>query len=154
MGDLSAFEAPKIDWNPSPNLTTRFKRFKQKCELLFEGPLKKTLRWPKMSLFTTLGRRLWFRPIQYLWNVCKIATITPRYPMQANAITPTLLGQMCNGSGWPFSRTTFHFYLGRLQKQMARGNDFKEHHKSEDHRCAHVYRGVFTQRYRGTCHWQ
>ena len=29
-----------MDWTTGPDLTTRFKRFRQKCELLFEGPLK------------------------------------------------------------------------------------------------------------------
>ena len=40
MSDLVGFEPPKMDWTTGPDLTTRFKRFRQKCELLFEGPLK------------------------------------------------------------------------------------------------------------------
>ena len=40
MSDLIGFEPPKIDWTPGPDLTQRLKRFRQKCELLFEGPLK------------------------------------------------------------------------------------------------------------------
>ena len=40
MSDLVGFEPPKMDWTTVPDLTTRFKRFRQKCELLFEGPLK------------------------------------------------------------------------------------------------------------------
>ena len=40
MGDLIGFELPKIDGIPCPNLAQRLKRFKQKCELLFDGPLK------------------------------------------------------------------------------------------------------------------
>ena len=40
MSDLIGFESPKIDWTPGPDLPQRFKRFRQKCELLFDGPLK------------------------------------------------------------------------------------------------------------------
>ena len=40
MSDLIGFESPKIDWTPGPDLLQRFKRFRQKCELLFDGPLK------------------------------------------------------------------------------------------------------------------
>ena len=40
MSDLVGFEPPKMDWTTGPDLITRFKRFRQKCELLFEGPLK------------------------------------------------------------------------------------------------------------------
>ena len=40
MSDLIGFEVPKIDWTQGPDLVQRFRRFKQKCELLFEGPLK------------------------------------------------------------------------------------------------------------------
>ena len=40
MSDLVGFELPKIDWTPGPDLAQRVKRFRQKCELLFEGPLK------------------------------------------------------------------------------------------------------------------
>ena len=40
MGDLIGLELPKIDGIPCPNLAQRLKRFKQKCELLFDGPLK------------------------------------------------------------------------------------------------------------------
>ena len=40
MSDLIGFELPKIDWTPGPDLAQRLKRFKQKCELLFDGPLK------------------------------------------------------------------------------------------------------------------
>ena len=40
MSDLISFEVPKIDWTPGPDLVQRVRRFKQKCELLFEGPLK------------------------------------------------------------------------------------------------------------------
>lgn len=40
MSDLVGFEQPKMDWKHGPDLFTRFKRFRQKCELLFEGPLK------------------------------------------------------------------------------------------------------------------
>ena len=40
MGDLIGFEIPKMDWSPGPDLYNRFKRFKQKCGLLFDGPLK------------------------------------------------------------------------------------------------------------------
>ena len=40
MSDLVGFEPPKMDWTTGPDLTNRFKRFRQKCELLFEGPLK------------------------------------------------------------------------------------------------------------------
>ena len=40
MSDLIGFEPPKIDWTPGPDLTQRLERFRQKCELLFEGPLK------------------------------------------------------------------------------------------------------------------
>ena len=40
MSDLIGFESPKIDWTPGPDLPQRFKRFRQKCELLFNGPLK------------------------------------------------------------------------------------------------------------------
>ena len=29
-----------MDWTPGPDLLTRFKRFRQKCELLLDGPLK------------------------------------------------------------------------------------------------------------------
>ena len=40
MSDLIDFKLPKIGWTPGPDLAQRFKRFKQKCELLFDGPLK------------------------------------------------------------------------------------------------------------------
>ncbi len=40
MSDLAGFEPPKIDWTPGPDLAQRLKRFRQKCELLFDGPLK------------------------------------------------------------------------------------------------------------------
>ena len=40
MSDLVGFEVPKMDWTPGPDLLTRFKRFRQKCELLLDGPLK------------------------------------------------------------------------------------------------------------------
>ena len=40
MSDLVGFEPPKMDCMTGPDLTTRFNRFRQKCELLFEGPLK------------------------------------------------------------------------------------------------------------------
>ena len=40
MSDLIGFESPRIDWTPEPDLPQRFKRFRQKCELLFDGPLK------------------------------------------------------------------------------------------------------------------
>ena len=40
MSNLIGFELPKIDWTPGPDLAQRLKRFKQKCELLFDGPLK------------------------------------------------------------------------------------------------------------------
>ena len=40
MSDLIIFKLPKIDWTPGPDLTQRLKRFKQKGELLFDGPLK------------------------------------------------------------------------------------------------------------------
>ena len=41
MSDLIGFEVPKMDWTPGPGLLRRFKRFRQKCELLFEGPPKR-----------------------------------------------------------------------------------------------------------------
>ena len=40
MSDIAGFEPPKIDWTPGPDLAQRLKRFRQKCELLFDGPLK------------------------------------------------------------------------------------------------------------------
>ena len=41
MSDLVGFEPPKIDWTSSgPDLELRFKRFRQKCEMLLDGPLK------------------------------------------------------------------------------------------------------------------
>ena len=40
MSDLAGIEPPKIDWTPGPDLAQRLKRFRQKCELLFDGPLK------------------------------------------------------------------------------------------------------------------
>ena len=40
MSNLVEFEPPKIDWTTGPDLLTTFKQFRQKCELLFEGPLK------------------------------------------------------------------------------------------------------------------
>jgi hypothetical protein len=40
MSDLIGFEPPKIDWTPGPGLAQRLKRFRQKCELLFDVPLK------------------------------------------------------------------------------------------------------------------
>ena len=40
MSHLFGFKLPKIDWTPGPDLAQRLKRFKQKCELLFSGPLK------------------------------------------------------------------------------------------------------------------
>ena len=40
ISDLVGFKVPKMDWNPDPHLSTRFKRFRQKCELLLDGPLK------------------------------------------------------------------------------------------------------------------
>ena len=40
MSDLIGFESPKIDWTPGPDLPQRLKRSRQKCELLFDGPLK------------------------------------------------------------------------------------------------------------------
>ena len=40
MSDLVGFDLPKMDWSPRPDLHTRFKRFRQKCELLLDGPLK------------------------------------------------------------------------------------------------------------------
>ena len=40
MSDLVGFEVPKMDWTPGPDLLTKFKRFRQKCELLLDGPLK------------------------------------------------------------------------------------------------------------------
>lgn len=40
MRDLIGFESPKIDWTPGPDLAQGLKHFKQKCELLFDGPLK------------------------------------------------------------------------------------------------------------------
>ena len=40
MSDLVGFDLPKMDWSPGPDLHTRFKRFRQKCELLLDGPLK------------------------------------------------------------------------------------------------------------------
>ena len=39
MSDLIGFEPPKIDWTPGPDLPQRLRRFRQKCELLFDGPL-------------------------------------------------------------------------------------------------------------------
>ena len=40
MSDLVGFEVPKMDWTPGPDLVARFKRFRQKCELLLDRPLK------------------------------------------------------------------------------------------------------------------
>ena len=40
MSDLVGFDLPKMDWHPGPDLPTRFKRFRHKCELLLDGPLK------------------------------------------------------------------------------------------------------------------
>ena len=40
MSDLVGFEAPKVDWSSGPDHYARLKRFRQRCELLFEGPLK------------------------------------------------------------------------------------------------------------------
>lgn len=40
MSDLVGFETPKIDWTPGPDLPQRLQRFRQKCELLSDGPLK------------------------------------------------------------------------------------------------------------------
>ena len=40
MSDLTGFKLPKIDWIPGPDLAQRLKCFTQKCELLFDGPLK------------------------------------------------------------------------------------------------------------------
>ncbi|EDO26620.1 predicted protein, partial [Nematostella vectensis] len=40
MSDLIGFETPKIDWTKSLDIEMKFKRFRQKCELLFDGPLK------------------------------------------------------------------------------------------------------------------
>ena len=39
MSDLVGFASPKMDWSAGPDLESRFKRFKQKCQLLFDGPL-------------------------------------------------------------------------------------------------------------------
>lgn len=50
MSDLVGFESPKMDWTTGPDLMTRFKRFRQKCELLFEG----------------CYRRLRTRPVQHV----------------------------------------------------------------------------------------
>ena len=42
MSDLVGFEPPKIDWTLSgPALELRFKRFRQKCELLFDDRVQK-----------------------------------------------------------------------------------------------------------------
>ncbi|CAB3996122.1 Retrovirus-related Pol poly from transposon [Paramuricea clavata] len=41
MSDLAGFEPRRIDWAPGPDLPQRLKRsVRQKCELLFDGPLK------------------------------------------------------------------------------------------------------------------
>ena len=40
MSDLVGFEVPKMDRTPGPDLLTSFKRLRQKCELLLDGPLK------------------------------------------------------------------------------------------------------------------
>ena len=40
MSKLVGFEVPKMDLTPGSDLLTRFKRFRQKCELLLDGPLK------------------------------------------------------------------------------------------------------------------
>ena len=40
MSNLIGFKLPKIDRTPGPNLAQRLKLFKQKCKLLFNGPLK------------------------------------------------------------------------------------------------------------------
>ena len=40
MSNLIGFKLPKIDWTLGPNLAQRLKLFKQKCKLLFNGPLK------------------------------------------------------------------------------------------------------------------
>ena len=40
MSNLIGFEVQKIDWTQGPDLVQRFRRFKQKCKLLFEGALK------------------------------------------------------------------------------------------------------------------
>ena len=39
MSDLVGFDLPKMDWSPGPVLHTSFKRFRQKCLLLLDGPL-------------------------------------------------------------------------------------------------------------------
>lgn len=38
---LAGFEPPKMNWKLDIDLPKRFRRFRQKCNLLFDGPLSK-----------------------------------------------------------------------------------------------------------------
>ena len=77
MSNLCGFEPPKIDWTTAPDLLTRFKRFLQKCELLFEGPFEPPASEPKCSCLL-----LWAR--DYGLDLCNTWSLTTEQKTDVN----------------------------------------------------------------------
>ena len=66
MSNLIGFKLPKIDWTPGPNLAQRLKLFKQKCKLLFNGPLKPRIDEQKRKYLLFWMGGLWIRSVQHM----------------------------------------------------------------------------------------